>query len=132
MDFWGDFQVRLSITTWVVISCSLPPRRRFNLQATRCARMRLVLDVRLPGGSALDPRDQTAGEFANPIILITGWCRSDDLVSDQIVSRSGATGWDSPSNSARLCEWKTAARDPEKGTRHELLTWASSKCWRLS
>ena len=91
-----------------------------NLQATRCARLRLVLDVRLPGGSALDPRDQTAGEFANPIILITGWCRSDDLVSDQIVSRSGATGWDSPSNSARLYKRKTAARDPEQGARHEL------------
>jgi hypothetical protein len=32
-----------------------------------------VLDVRLPGGSALDPRDQAAAEFTNLIILITGY-----------------------------------------------------------
>jgi len=35
--------------------------------------MRLVLDVRPPGGSALDPSDPAAAEFANPIILITGY-----------------------------------------------------------
>jgi hypothetical protein len=73
MNFWVNSQDRLSIGTWVVISCSLPPRRGLNLQATRCARTRLVLDVGLPGGSALDSHDQTAGELPNSIIFYRPW-----------------------------------------------------------
>jgi FixJ family two-component response regulator len=46
----------------------------YSLQATRCARMRLVLvlDGHLPGGSALDARDRTAVELPNSTIFITG------------------------------------------------------------